>query len=263
MTDTTLQRQTGHQVLAAAGKRILRPGGRTATEELFRWAEFQPGDTVLELASSFGESAIALAQRFGVRVVGVEKNPDSVARARAAVAAAGLSDRIEILEGDIFRLDQIPGTYDYVLAEAILSMQSPAGKAQILRSVGDRLKPGGRFLSHELLARDRADEIHRDLAQAIHSNVTPISEADWLAACAQAGLVVERSQTGPMGLLDPRQMLRDEGLFGVLRIAWNILTRPAIRDRVLTMRRLFQRYQAELGHIILCARRSTAQESLS
>lgn len=75
MTHTTLnfQTATGHQVLAAAGKTALRPGGRTATEQLFEWADFQPGDTVLELASSFGNNAIALAQRYGVRVVGVEK----------------------------------------------------------------------------------------------------------------------------------------------------------------------------------------------
>ena len=30
----------GHQVLAAAGKRILRPGGKAATEQLFTWADF-------------------------------------------------------------------------------------------------------------------------------------------------------------------------------------------------------------------------------
>jgi len=32
----------GHQVLAGAGKRILRPGGKAATEQLFTWANFQP-----------------------------------------------------------------------------------------------------------------------------------------------------------------------------------------------------------------------------
>jgi hypothetical protein len=59
----------GHQILAAAGKKTLRPGGRKATEQLFTWANFQPGETVLELAASFGESAISLAKRFDVCVV--------------------------------------------------------------------------------------------------------------------------------------------------------------------------------------------------
>ena len=67
-TSTPLNFKTapGHQVLAAAGKKALRPGGYTATEQLFAWADFQPGETVLALAASYGYSALALAQRYGV-----------------------------------------------------------------------------------------------------------------------------------------------------------------------------------------------------
>gem|GEM_PF-3927003 len=61
------------------GKKILQPGKRAATEQLFVWANFQPDQTVLRLASSFGDRAIALAQQYGVKVVGVEKNPESIA----------------------------------------------------------------------------------------------------------------------------------------------------------------------------------------
>ena len=134
---TTLNFATapGHQVLAAAGKKILRPGGKAATEQLFTWANFQPGETVLELAASFGESAIAITQRFNVSVVGIEKNPDSVAKAKENIKAAGLSDRVTIIEGDIFQLDKITDKFDYVLAEAILTMQSDAAKAKI--SIGN------------------------------------------------------------------------------------------------------------------------------
>lgn len=85
MTQTTLNLDTatGHQVMAAADKKILRSGGRAATEQLFQWANFQPGETVLELAASFGHSAIALAQRYDVRVIGIEKNLDSALKAES------------------------------------------------------------------------------------------------------------------------------------------------------------------------------------
>jgi SAM-dependent methyltransferase len=249
------QTATGHQVLAAAGKKILRPGGKIATEQLFQWAEFKPGDTVLELASSFGESAIALAQRFGVNVVGVEKNPDSVQRARAQVEAAGLGEQIALIEGDIFHLETIPDTFDYVLAEAILTMQSPAGKAKILNGVRDRLKTGGKFLSHELLAQAHEEEIHQLLAQTIRANSTPLSEANWISALAAAGLAVQRHQTGPPGLLNIGRMIQDEGLFSTLRILGNILTQPDLRKRVLGMRRAFHQYRQDLGYIVLCATR--------
>ena len=47
MTNTALNFKTapGHEVLAAAGKTMLRPGGKLATEQLFEWADFQPGET--------------------------------------------------------------------------------------------------------------------------------------------------------------------------------------------------------------------------
>jgi predicted O-methyltransferase YrrM len=255
MANATLNTQTasGHQILAAAGKKILRPGGHTATQQLFQWANFKPGDRVLELASSFGYSAIALAKQYGVHVIGIEKNPESVARARANVAAAGLTEQVEIREGDIFHLEAIPEQFDFVLAEAILTMQSAPGKAKILNSVRDRLKPGGLFLSHELLANHHEQEIHQALAQTIRVNSTPLSEAGWITAFDAAGLQVQQHRTGPMQLLNPVQMVRDEGAIGMAKILWNILTHPQLRQRILAMRQVFQKYRGDLGHIILCA----------
>jgi cyclopropane fatty-acyl-phospholipid synthase-like methyltransferase len=259
MTNTALNFKTapGHEVLAAAGKRMLRPGGKLATKQLFEWADFQPGETVLELAASFGYSSIALAERFGVKVVGVEKNPESVARARANVAAAGLSDRVEIVEGDIFHLDRISQQFDWVLAEAILTMQSPSGKAKIVSGICDRLKPGGKFLSHELLARNRESEIHKALSEVIRVNSTPLSESGWIAVYQNAGLQVEKCQTGAMGLLNLPRMLQDEGFVGTVRILWNILSRSQIRDRILAMRRVFQHYQQDLGYIVISAQKQS------
>ena len=258
MTPTTINLETapGHQVLAAAGKKLLRPGGKLATEQLFKWANFQPEETVLELASSFGYSAIALVQRFAVKVVGVEKNPASVARARANIQAAGLTDKITIIEGDIFHLEAISGQFDYVFAEAILSMQSAPGKAKILSGIHGKLKPGGKFLSHEMLANHREAEIHEELAKVIKSNTLPLSQANWIATCDNAGLEVKQHQIGSMALLNLRRMIQDEGLFSTAKILWNVVTNSQIRQRVLAMRRIFQKYQEDLGYIVLVAKRN-------
>ncbi|MBD2122340.1 cyclopropane-fatty-acyl-phospholipid synthase family protein [Trichocoleus sp. FACHB-262] len=245
----------GHQVMASAGKKILRPGGKAATEQLFQWADFQPGETVLELAASFGNSAIALAKQYGVRVVGIEQNPESIARARANIQAAGLAEQVQVIEDDIFHLEQIPGQFDYVLAEAILTMHSASGKAKILQGIHDRLKPGGKFLSHELLVNDLEDEIHRALAAAIRVNSTPLSEPNWIATCETAGLHVLNHQTGTMGLLNPARVIQDEGLIDAIKFFWNVLTRPQLRDRLLAIRHVFRQYEQKLGYIVLCAER--------
>lgn len=255
MTKTTLKfpNASGHEVLAAAGKKYLRPGGRIGTEKLCEWANFQPGETVLELASSFGYSAISLAQRYHVRVVGIEKNPDSVIRARENIRLAGLENQIDIIEGDIFHLDVIPNKFDYVVAEAILTMQSTSGKAKLLRGIHNRLKPGGKFLSHELLADNKEKIIGSELSKVIRVNAKPLSADNWITACATAGLQVEKHQTGKMNLLNFRQMLQDEGIIETMGILWNIFTQPSIRQRVLEMRHVFHKYRQELGYIILYA----------
>lgn len=248
-----IQKAPGHQILAVTGKKYLRPGGRSATEQLLEWADFQPNETVLELAASFGYSAMTLVQRYGVKVIGVEKNPESVQKARENIRVAGLENQIEIVEGDIFHLETISGQFDHVLAEAILSMQSASGKAKVLQGIGQKLKPGGQFLSHELLAQAKEAQIHADLARVIRTNTTPISEIGWLELCETAGLQVQQYQTGAMGLLSPQQMIVDEGLVNTLKIAWNVFTQPPIRQRVLQMRDIFEKYRDELGYIILCA----------
>lgn len=255
-TPINLKTAPGHQVLAAAGKQALRPGGYAATKQLFAWADFKSGETVLELAASFGYSAIALAKRYGVRVVGIEKNPNSVTRARANVTAAGLSEQVEILEGDIFHLEKITEKFDYVLAEAILTMQSAAGKAKILAGIRDRLKPNGQFLSHELcVSGPDADAIHRDLASTIRVNATPLSTKGWVDACQSAGFTVEHHNAGPMTLLNPRRIVQEEGIFTLFTMAWNMLTRPILRQRILAMRETFMRHSSELGYMALCARK--------
>lgn len=257
MTSLTVNFETApaHQVMAAAGKKILRPGGRTATQQLFDWAGFQPGETVLELATSFGYSAIALAKRYSVRVVGVEKNPESVARAQANICAAGLESQMQVIEGDIFHLEQIAEQFDYVLAEAILTMQPALAKAKVLKGICDRIKPGGKFLSHELLAHRHETEIHTALAAALRVNSTPLSQADWRTALEAAGLSVVKHQTGPMDLLNPVRIIEDEGVIGAAQFFWNGLTRPTLRRRLLSIRRVFRQYDPDLGYLLQVAQR--------
>lgn len=249
---TTLNFTTapGHQILATAGKKILRPGGRKATEKLFTWANFQPEETVLELASSFGENAISLVKRFNVRVVGIEKNPESVAKARENIKKAGLENKITIIEDDIFHLDNISEKFDYILAEAIITMQSPAKKAQILNTIQSHLKSTGKFLSHEMLLKGNKETVYKTLSESIRVNSQPLTLEEWQSFCQSAGLKITQYQIDKMGLLNLAQMIKDEGFLNTLKIWWNVLTNTPLRQRVLQMRQSFKTHQSDLGYIV-------------
>src|SRR5690242_3827154 len=68
---------------------------------------------VLDVASGRGGPAIVLAREFGCRLTCVERAPEFLVATRERVAAAGLQDRIELVEADgaAFEL----GRYDVAL----------------------------------------------------------------------------------------------------------------------------------------------------
>jgi len=74
-----------------------------------------PESRVLDLACGKAGPALLLAGAFGCRVVGVERAPEFASTARERVQAAGLADRIEIVEGDAAAFPLEPGAWDAVL----------------------------------------------------------------------------------------------------------------------------------------------------
>lgn len=65
----------------------------------------RPHETLVDYGCGDGRFLIAAARHYGCRAVGVEIDPQRAQAAREAVAAAGLSDRIRIIEGDATQVD--------------------------------------------------------------------------------------------------------------------------------------------------------------
>lgn len=65
------------------------------------------------------------------------------------------------------------------------------------------------------------------------------------------GFEVQSEVRAPMHLLEPRRLLRDEGLRGTLRFIWNVVRDRDARARMLMMRSVFRRYQSHLAAVML------------
>jgi cyclopropane-fatty-acyl-phospholipid synthase len=104
--------------LAEAQRRKLR----RVCEKL----ELGPDDHVLEIGCGWGSFALTAAREYGARVTGLTLSPAQAGLARARIRAAGLDDRIRIVEED-YRLHQ--GSYSKVasieMIEAIGEKQFP------------------------------------------------------------------------------------------------------------------------------------------
>lgn len=107
-------------------------------------ADLQRGGRVVDIHCGGGRWLISMARRFpGLELVGVEFEQDSVARARATVAAEGLTDRIEIREADVAHPVK-ESSFDLAyLQYALHQIPDPVA---VLRAAWTSLRPGGRII---------------------------------------------------------------------------------------------------------------------
>ena len=75
------------------------------TLAMLELAAVGPADQVIDLGSGDGRIVITAARRFGARGLGVEIVPDLVKRSRDAAHAAGVAERVEFREQDLFATD--------------------------------------------------------------------------------------------------------------------------------------------------------------
>lgn len=108
--------------------------------------------SIVEYGTSFGLStlhlAAALRDNGGGRLIGSEFAPTKVAQARRNIAEAGVSDLVEIRDGDALETlaRDLPETIDFVLMDGAKNLY-PA----ILSLIEPRLRPGA------LIVADNAD----------------------------------------------------------------------------------------------------------
>ncbi len=253
--------EAGHWVLAKLGKRVLRPGGRELTNRLVEAAEPSSADRIVELGPGIGATARLLLEVSPRSYTAVDPEPKVESAMRPLLA--GAPDATFVAAGaDATGLAD--GCADLVIGEAMLTMQSPRGKAAIVAEAARLLAPGGRYAVHELaIVPDNApdvlaESIGRALSQSIHVNARPLRRGEWESLLDEAGLRVTWHGDAPMALLEPRRLIADEGVLGFLKFAFNLLRKPDARRRVLNMRRVFRQNAGHLGAIGLVATKPQA-----
>lgn len=255
--DLDVRKMPGHWVLARMGKRVLRPGGIELTRRMLEALAIGREDRVVELAPGLGRTAQLTLSRQPRSYVGIERDEAAAAAVRQLLRDP--NHRCHQGTADQTGLDDASATVVY--GEAMLSMQTAAQKAAIVREAFRVLEPGGRYGIHELgLTPDDLPEaarakVNEDLSGAIHVGARPLTTSEWRRVLEAEGFEVEELTTAPMHLLEPRRLVADEGLVGVLRILRNLARDPAARARVSSMRAAFRRHRELLCAVMLIARK--------
>jgi arsenite methyltransferase len=114
-----------------------------------RFADVEPGETILDLGCGSGIDTILAARRTGPagRVIGLDFLPEMLERTAAAAAEAGLHN-VETLEGEMEAIPLQDDSVDHVISNGVINL-SPR-KARALAECARVLRPGGKFSVSDL-----------------------------------------------------------------------------------------------------------------
>src|SRR5258708_10251985 len=209
--------------LAVLGRRVIHPGGRRSSEELFRRADFKPDQQVLDVGCGVGTSAIAIVRRFGATVTAVDISPIMLARASSNVRRTGLAGQVTVTHGDILALDFPDNTFGRVVAEAVtMFVDRPYAVRELIRIC----KPGRRVLATEFFWRQPPTPEAREI---FLGQVCPGMQVDtleeWVRLYEGAGLSNTQVVSGPFEMMTPAGFLSDVGIANCLAMIGRTMTR--------------------------------------
>jgi predicted O-methyltransferase YrrM len=149
--------------------------------------DFARHSRLLDLGGGSGAIAIEVCRAFPSLRVSVFDLPHVVELAEGKIAAAGLSDRIETVAGDLFADEPYPDDHDVALLSLILHSFAEEQDRAILHKCHEALPSGGSVLVSELLVNDEktgpAPAALMSLTMLVEDegrNYTAAEYTDWL-----------------------------------------------------------------------------------
>ena len=249
-----IKKEAGHKFLARLGKTRLRPGGKKATEWLFKQAEFTPQSRVLEIACNMATTSIDIAKRFNCHIIGIDMDKSALAKAKQNVIKNNVSQLVDIQQADASKLPFADNSFDVVINEAMLTMYADKTKARLLNEYFRVLKPGGKLLTHDIMLvnPENSQDVMAQIHNAINVNAQPMSHDDWINLFSTIGFINIKSENAAMTLMSPRGMITDEGFFGAIKIVGNALHKQN-RPQFIQMFKTFRKNKKSLNYIAICS----------
>jgi predicted RNA methylase len=109
---------------------------------MLEMADLKPGDLLFDLGAGDGRTVIMAAKTFGARAVGVEMREDLAKRAMKVIHDNGLSDRVTIVNGDLFKVD-------LTSADVIFLYLTTSANEKVKPKMEAELKKSARVVSHD------------------------------------------------------------------------------------------------------------------
>jgi len=137
---------------------VFVPTPHEVVDEMLRIAAVDADDVLYDLGSGDGRIPITAARRWGTRGVGIDIDPQRIREANQAAEEAGVTDRVEFIEGDLFEADLDEATVITLYLLPNLNLR--------LRPTLLGLEPGTRIVSHNYHMGDWEPDEHTRVGNA-------------------------------------------------------------------------------------------------
>ncbi len=133
----------------------LNPRGADMLYDHFAACNPNVQSQIIDIGCRDAVYAIELAKRFGSRVIGIDPAPIHIEHARAAIAEAGLTERVQAIQAGIEAIPADDAAFDLIWCRDVLNH---VDLQRGLRECARVLKPGGRMLVYQTFATDTLEE---------------------------------------------------------------------------------------------------------
>ncbi|NOD48912.1 MULTISPECIES: class I SAM-dependent methyltransferase [unclassified Ruegeria] len=124
-------------------------GGRLATEPFVNALDLTPESQVVDLGCGLGGPARYIAATTGANVTGIDLTAEFVETGRALTEWTGLSDRVQLIKGNVLDLPLEAESFDAAyMIHVGMNIEDKVGVAQEAKRV---LKPGGIFAIYDVM----------------------------------------------------------------------------------------------------------------
>jgi SAM-dependent methyltransferase len=224
---------------------VVRPGGEAMVRRALEGAGIGEGDRVVELAPGLGLTSRAILAARPRTWTGVEPDPLAAAHLTRAVGGPGR----DVVTAPVDATGLPDGEASLVFCDALLTTLDDGGRAAVLREAGRLLRPGGRVVLHELAPAPDADP--EALARVAATGLAVATEAAWRSEVEEAGLVVVGSLVGRLDLPEQRDLMRELGPRGALRLTRGIALDGSVRTASLRGRQALDRDAVALRSVVV------------
>jgi cyclopropane-fatty-acyl-phospholipid synthase len=139
-------------------------------DQICRKLDLNHSDSVLEIGTGWGGFALHAAERHDIDLTTTTISDAQLAKARQRFAAAGIADRVQLLDADYRDLD---GQFDKLVSIEMVEAVGERYLDTYFRQCGRLLKPGGRFVVQAIVMPEQRYDAYRRGVDFIQKYIFP------------------------------------------------------------------------------------------